>query len=312
MVNRGNFTRTRTTLTEETACSFIDPFCLAARSARFPDQAGSLTVPFYFHDKIPVTTGANGQGSVIIAPTNSAYMIGLDPGTTTGRVTTPATWTGGSGTTPGAGAIALAGLVAANAGTIRYNSIGSVYRTTENSTATKGDIIYLETPRLGPVQEVFLDFTAPIYEVDANQPGCQYAAICGTYDAEIAHEFVPLSGANNNNTLASGFHSQIWTVTGATPSTVIGHVEVMVTGEIILRNGSTVVGIQSQVPVTKNPNLVEVVDRAASQFKNFVKGGVEELGQAVRAQVRKTLVEVRDGNVEELITALANVSVKMP
>jgi hypothetical protein len=74
----------------EAVCSLSDPFCPAARDARWPDGVGNRTLTFQIRKSFLIGTDAQGECAVFFRP---EYPYNLNTGTVVGlSATTAATW----------------------------------------------------------------------------------------------------------------------------------------------------------------------------------------------------------------------------
>jgi hypothetical protein len=74
----------------EAVCSLSDPFCPAARDARWPDGVGNRTLTFQIRKSFLIGTDAQGECAIFFRP---EYPYNLNTGTVAGlSATTGATW----------------------------------------------------------------------------------------------------------------------------------------------------------------------------------------------------------------------------
>lgn len=248
-----------------TVCSIIDPFCIHARGAQYPDGVGGPTIPMQLRGITSIAAdGTTGTGAVVFVP-NPVYPK-LDA---LSHVATLWTWNSTSGTSPIANSF-----FTSNANEARIVSWGLVIRSQMTASTAKGSII-VQTLTQPPYSGTYTSgaINTPYAQVHALSAGTQISWVSQPLGPD-ARAFKPLSAYTNSLSNVDWTGLQIEVVNGDITSNIVYlSVEVIFNIEFNLLANN---GLNQVVKPPPKPNdlAVRAAEAAQSSIAPFIEGGV--------------------------------------
>lgn len=256
--------------THSAICSIIDPFCIHARGAQYPDGTGGPTIPMQLRG---ITTaaadGTTGTGAVVFVP-NPQYPK-LDAASHVGSTWT---WNSSSGTPPLSNSF-----FTSNAFEVRIVSWGVVVRSQMTASTAKGSMI-IQTLTQPPYSGTYTSGTintpyAQVHALSANTEVCWISQPLGP----TARNFRPLSAYVNNLSDLDWTGLQIEVINSDTTTNIpLLSIEVVMNVEfnLLANNGLNQV---ARPPPTQNKVAVTAANFALSKMSPYVEGGIQAAGR---------------------------------
>jgi len=273
-------------------CSVTDPFCPAAKNAKWPDGTSGNTLTEQFRGVLNVSVDANGNGFVVFHPT---VPFGMSGATITGTAPGPYTGTLNALTVT----YRAASMLATYGSNYRIVSFGCIVRCVASATQAAG-IVTLGTapcPTLGQAvtlgQELYSETI-----VKAIQPGMESSWI-STPAGTAARAFVAQTATNA--TQPSADWNALWLeISGATASTSPITVEYFINVEFKpLTSARALTAIAKQNP-PKSTVAETAVSSVHSSLGSFIEGGIASVEQAVAKHASDALSSFMDDPLTSL------------
>lgn len=251
------------------ACGLVDPFCIHAIGARYPDDSSTRTVPFSFHSSVNVTTDANGNATLLWSP-----QYAFAP-------TTTATTTGPGVT--GWNAFAAIGLVG-DVKQYRIVSSGFIIRSIAAPLNASG-LVQIRTwsdQDNTSIATCTLNGYNGSYSADIPLRICDDVAVITPHSSAMPQTFY--NDANDSATVvnkqANGFVPVTVFITGAPINFTVAVIEYFINYELTFIPGSGSAQMATPPPAA-NPVLSSVANHMTSTVQPIVKRGVAALGSMI-------------------------------
>lgn len=269
------------------ACALTDPFCDAARLARWSDSSSVPSLPVQIRTYRPIVTDATGRAGIFFVP---GYPYGLGDGTATagGVLTAPANWV----------SVDISNTWGNVISDYRISSVGIRVHYTGAPLYASGMVTIATVPALTPGAAytmtnptIFQRYNMFPTHTIINKP----VSVALQPDSHTVRSYY--NNVNNDTVVGSVYEGVIVYLEGAPASTNAGRVEIVMNLEARVKAGSALSSIAS-VPPPFNPTVEDVARRTNSMMPAFFQGSaaaVEKAAQGVAARAITTLGNVAIG-----------------
>jgi len=283
-MNAGNKSNAKMAMVRQ-VCSITDPFCPAAKGARFPDGTGGNSIAFQMRGVVNITTGtasgsSTGAAIYVIAP--GAYY-----GLLNGASFSGSTWTM-NGTYA---AFTPNSLLANNAAKARVVSAGAIVRGTCSMSNAQGQVYMSEAPGTVTFSSGLTqcDFAYPNISVTALTTGFEKSWISKP-QGNIARQF---QSVNANNSYFPGWTNLVVEVNGGPASIACVAIEYFINVEFQLQADNSL----SQL-APKSTAASPVVIKANSDYQNkqptIIAGGASVVEKTVASGINSIATKFGD------------------
>jgi len=275
-------------------CKFTDPFCPAAKNAKWPDGTAGNTMTEQLRGNFTLTSLASGHQCVLFAPQVSyGYAVGVSsvagpPAT----VTMPAVYT----------AYSSGALVHSVGQRYRIVSFGVICRVISPATSTSGIVTFGSGAGIAGISETITLGTEvyPEVSVMSLQPGAEFAWISQPHGTG-ARNFIP---KGTSVPAATDAAEADWTmltveVAGAPASTAVLSFEYFLNIEYTVDRASNLVNFTKPNP-PMNSTVLSSVSAVHSTLGSMITGGVEAVEKSVMSHAQKALESVLADPLESL------------
>jgi hypothetical protein len=275
-------------------CTITDPFCPAARNAKWPDGTGGNTFTQQFRGNSSLATGAaNGNNAFCFAAAAPFGYLTASSTTATTVSMTPAYLT-----------YQASSLLATFGGNYRIVSFGVIIRCVASATNASG-LVTLGTGSAVPVSSV-LTLGTELYDeviVKAIQPGLELSWISAPRGTG-ARDFI----AQSTSTLTTA--NTDWTcltveLSGCPNSTTMLQAEWFLNIEFQMLAGNQSLSALSRPNPPKSDHATTASSTVTASIGSFIEGGIKDVENIVATHAKAAVQSFLDDPLESLAALFA-------
>jgi hypothetical protein len=271
-------------------CTLTDPFCPAAKNAKWTDGTCGNTLTEQFRGNVSLSSSANGTALICFAP---GAPFGYNNATAgPSSATFAATYTTYKTTS----------LLATYGGDFRIVSFGIIARTTASATNASG-VVTFGTTTAATVSSI-VGYGTELYDevaVKAIQPGMEFSWISQPRGSD-ARAFLPQTAATPASTI--DWTSLFVEVVGAGASLPLLNFEWFLNIEFLPIPQSAITALAKPNP-PKSTHAETAVSHVHSSLGSFIEGGVKHVEEAVAKSATTALNSIMDDPLGSLAALFA-------
>jgi len=273
----------RNTAHAERVCGLNDPFCPAARGARYSDSANVMSLAYTVHSRQTVTSLAGGNGGACLFP-SFTYTPVVTALSAIGNVVT---WNNFSGLPP-----------IANVAQCRLVSGGAIIRCVAPYMTAAG-MVHIRTftiPTTASINTLDLGTYNCSHALDVALVDCKEVAITLLRSDPIKSKQFTAPGSINSGVgilvaTPPGFEWVTISLDGCPASTACFEIEWIMNWEITF-DSTTAVALLAQPSIREDATISTASDVVSSNMKSLFLGGVKAAGKHVLQVATTALADV--------------------
>ena len=272
-------------------CQVTNPFCPAAKGAKWPDGTLGNTVTEQIRGFIPLGTTGQGVGMVCLSASAPFGIIGLAPSASTSTTITPES---------GYSTYKANSLLATYGGQYRIVSFGAIIRCMSSATTAAG-MVTLGTTDKTVVGGVAYTLGSELYKevvVKAIQPSMELSWISAA-TGPTAHEFVDQTGSAAS--YVNNWTNLVIEISAAANATGLLSVEWYMNIEFTLGAATSALTAIAPPNPTRNPVVLTSHSAVQKSIGSFLEGGIT----AAENKITSVATSVIDSFLADPLSSIA-------